>query len=253
MRDLSFCYLCGEPLQGGGQCNYDHLPPSSLFLKEDRTPPLLLATHVACNDSWSNMDELLGVLVSFIHGRPLGPRVLKAEAVTINGSPATHVYGLDVPAFVRRCMRGFHAALYGEWLAEDTDNAIHPSIHGVAIDRETGQPADPVQQILLTKRGLAQHTFLTEILKKNRYAQNTDRVITRNGKCVYECVWTRTYGCIFGLKIYDWHRCGELLGYQNRGCVGMYRRTAGQPPTATRETDLEFSFPNQDELDPFGG
>ncbi len=257
-QKLPFCYLCGVAFQPGEKPTRDHLPPSSLFAKEDRNCPLILPAHETCNAREHISDELLGELVGTLRGAAVGHRQrrLDGEVLEMSGRTVTFCQGFNVHQFLRRCIRGFHAALYGQWLPENTGHAAHPSIHCVELDGETGRPSNDFNAMLMRDAGLTQQALLTSIFKKNRFVNNTDQVVTRNGKCIYECVWSHlddgTPICIFGLKIYEWQRCGEVLGYPNRGCVGMYEPKAGRPPNATRETRLDFPFPNKEPLDPFG-
>ncbi|MCH8968967.1 MAG: hypothetical protein IIA66_07610 [Planctomycetes bacterium] len=258
VQNLPFCYLCGGEFKAGSNINRDHVPASALFLKEDRDVPLILSTHVACNAKEHASDQLLGQLIDQIHGRPINPgyRKLDATVVEVNGQVVTITKDLNIHQFIRRCVRAFHAALYHEWLPSDTANAFHPPLRGAQLDGDTGSPTDEFNRLLMTDQSLNQHALFSRVLKQNRVAKNTDQVLSQNGKCSYDCVWSQLDDgqpiCIFGLKIYDWQRFGELAGYPNRGCVGFYGPKAGRPATATVSTELEFPFPNEEILDPFG-
>ena len=258
VQKLPFCYLCGEQFKPGDDINRDHMPPSALFEQEDRDVSLILPTHVECNAREHIFDEFIGQFVSLIHGRPPKPghRPLDATVAHVAGKPVTLSKGLNIHHFIRRCVRGFHAALYHEWLPSDTVNAFHPPLRGGQLDGDTGKPTDEFQAMLVGDQGVGQHALFSSVLKQNRIAGNTDKVVSRNGKCVYECVWSNLDDgspiCIFGLKIYEWQQFDQLAGYPPRGCVGIYGPTAGSPEIATRATDLEFPSPNTDGLDPFG-
>ncbi len=258
MHKLPFCYLCGKNFGPKEKTTRDHLPPSALFRREDRDIPLVLPTHEACNAREHADDELLGLLIATIQGWPLPTKHRYMQGDVIGGGPGLRTLSkqLNLPRFIIRCVRGFHTALYGEWLPPDTHNALHPPMRCGLIDPSTGSATDPVQAGNLVDGLLEQHALFVSVIKKNRLAGRTDKVVSRNGKCVYECVWAKSddglFACIFGLKIYDWHRFGELAGYTPRGCVGVYRPRTGRPATGTTETDLEFPFPNRDELNPFG-
>ena len=258
VQKLPFCYLCCEHFKPGDDINRDHMPPSALFEQEDRDVPLILPTHVECNAREHVSDEIIGQFVSLIHGRPSkrGRRPLDATVGQIAGKPITLIRGLSINRLIRRCVRGFHAALYHESLPSDTSNVFHPPLRGGDLDGDTGQPTDEVQAMLVGDQGVGQHARFSTVLKQNRIAGNTDTVVSRNGKCVYECVWSKldngTPICIFGLKIYEWQQFDQLAGYPPRGCVGIYWPTTGRPKIATRETELEFPFSNNDALDPFG-
>lgn len=258
VRNLPFCYLCGRAFESDDNINNDHLPASALFAKEDRDTPLILPTHNACNEAEHVNDEMVGQLISFIHGRPLAPnrRPFDGQVIQWDGQTITQSRSLNLHHFIRRCVRGFHAALYHEWLPSDTGNAFHPPLRGGVFDGNTGQPTDDFNAQLLSDKALKQHALWTMVLKQNRVANNTDKVVSRNSKCIYECVWTHLDDgspfCIFGLKIYEWQRIGDIVGYPSRGCVGMYSPKTGRPYNATQATDLEFDFKNREKLDPFG-
>jgi hypothetical protein len=258
LQRLPFCYLCGQPFATGEKPTRDHMPPTALFRREDRDFPLILPTHHACNACEHVNDEMVGLLIGSNEGWPEPPhhRLLDAQKVHTEAGLLTLTKNLDIPRFVRRCLRAFHAALYHEWLPPDTANAFHPPLRGCAINPSTGAPADHLQESLLNDDALGQHARFVEALKKNRIASCVDRVTCRNGACVFDVVWIklddgRPAG-LFGLKIYNWHRYGERLGYPPRGCVGMYFPKWGCPARGTRETDLVFRFSNQDRLNPFG-
>ena len=59
-RRLTTCYLCSKPLTDGREVNRDHAPPRALFLDKDRSSPLILPTHIICNQARSNHDEIVG-------------------------------------------------------------------------------------------------------------------------------------------------------------------------------------------------
>ena len=257
-QKLGFCYLCGIKFNDTDKPTREHLPPSSLFRKEDRDFPLILPAHVECNEREHKSDELLGLLIAQIEGWPIPPRhrQLDADLIPTEQGMFTVSRDLDLNRFITRCVRGFHAALYGDWLPPDTENVLHPPFRGGHLNPDTGSPYDNVQARLLVDALLDQHAVFVQILKKNRLAGRTDKVATRNGKCIYECVWAKSDNgrttCVFGLKINNWHRLGALAGYTPRGCVGMYAPKTGRPQNSTSETNLEVVFKNRDPLDPFG-
>ncbi len=258
VQKLSFCYLCGEEFKPSDSINRDHMPPSALFEKDDRDVPVILPTHYECNAKEHVTDEFIGQFIALIHGRTLklGHRPLDATVVQVAGKPITFTRDLNLHHFIRRCVRGFHATLYHEWLPSNTANVFHPPARGGQFDGDTGEPTDVVQAMLIADNGLEQHKLFSYVLKQNRIAGSTDIVISRNGKCVYECVWTTFDNgkpiCIFGLKIYDWQQFEQFDGQPPRGCVGIYSPATGRPKIATRATELEFPFANSDALDPFG-
>jgi hypothetical protein len=72
LQRLPFCYWCGRDLAGEADTNVDHVPPSTIFLKDDRSFPLILPTHVECNGERSVHDQLMGTLVGVFAQAPCG-------------------------------------------------------------------------------------------------------------------------------------------------------------------------------------
>jgi hypothetical protein len=144
-------------------------------------------------------------------------------------------------------VRGFHAALYHEPLAEN-------------FRAQTGIPLPGVKQI----EGRLEEIPIAKVvpkfikaIKMNRATGTLDRVQCNNGKCVYECVWTQfdngTWFCIYCLNIYDWIDLGDGQHFEQRGCVGSYLRDGGGVPKgATTATRLIFEVENTEPLNPFG-
>ena len=247
VQNLPFCYLCGEPL--APPRNRDHVPPSSIFLAEGRDFPLVLPAHVRCNSSRTDEDRLIGGLVGVLHGKPPDPRyhpINPSAGRFPDGSLGLAVTGFDLRAIIRRWVRGFHAALYREYLADDMGRFMTtpPLAEG---DPLTGQ-FDAVQPVV---------EEFVDILKRNRATATLDRIVCRNNKCVYECVWEQAdrgqWHCIFALDLYGWIELGDGQHFAPRGCVGAYRLAqGGTPKTASVGTRLVFPVTNRERLDPFG-
>jgi hypothetical protein len=247
-RDLPFCYLCGEPI-GAGENSPDHVPPRAIFAMSDRDFPLKVAAHTACNNPQSEQDEIIGQLVAVIHGKHpeperarLDPHLFKTPD---SETPFLAFIGTNVVGQIWRWVRGFHAALYSEFLPEDTRTAVHsPFPSGIAED--DGFTIEKIK---------GQQYLFVWILKKNRIAHRLDRVVCYNGKCVYECVWMRmdngSWACVFGLEIYKWTELADKH-FPTRGCVGLYQPLSGRPRRGTESTTIEFPFLNLEPLDPFG-
>jgi len=150
-HSLNFCYLCGNRFSDGPNraCDDDHVPPTALFLKPDRDTPLILKTHKDCNNSQNLTDEFMGQLVSLIHGKAPRPNMLSPKRIALVGSLSPKLFvEPDVKSAIWRWIRGFHAALYQEYLPNSTMRAIHtpmPSFqrHG--------------SRIVLADRGLSQN------------------------------------------------------------------------------------------------
>ena len=84
-----------------------------------------------------------------------------------------------------------------------------------------------------------------------------DRVVTRNGKCVYECVWIESntpgvWFCAYALDLYGWVHLGDVDRFGRRGCVGNYiRADDGAPPEGTKGDRHPDDCKPDHELDPF--
>jgi hypothetical protein len=245
---LPFCYLCGKVFEVGDARNRDHVPPEAIFAKEDRTPPLILPTHSACNERQSADDEVIGQLVAVVHGkRPrsedlrLRTRVYATDQFS---EPMLGLLGTRLEPIIWRWVRGFHSALYSRYLPPETKHVIHPPFWR----------ASQTDGELHVHGPLPQEAIFVELLKRNRLTRTMDRVVTCNGKCVFECTWEQSDQgrrfCLFALRLYDWERLGDRKLPQ-RGCMGIYSPNDGKPPEATTATRLEFSPPNTRMLDPF--
>ncbi len=248
-RNLSLCYLCGESLSNGQQTNRDHVPPSGLFAVADREPPLILPTHYRCNRERSGEDQVIGQLVGVLHGRPVNDvhnklRVTFTQFET--DKSVAMLSDIDLRHIIRRWIQDFHAALYGEFLPSDATFATYLPMPEGTHDGN---------KITFTRLPKSFSKFVEE-LKRNRVVQNLDRIISRNGRCRYECVWSQTddgrWNCIYALDIYNWKTLGDIKNFPARGCVGLYRRSSGGTPTmAARATRLVFALSRGPSLDPF--
>jgi len=249
-RLLRFCYLCGRNFNPAEKVNSDHVPPTGLFAIADRNFPLILPTHQKCNAMRSADDQVVGQLVGVIHGRKPNPTHKKFR-VSVgrfkDGSPAIAVRGLDLDHIIWRWVRGFHAALYNEYLPEDTRFLICPPLPEAELSA-SGPQFLPVAEAI---------PKFVEELKRNRATCTLDRIVCRNGKCRYECIWDQaedgTWICIYALDLYQWIDLGHTSSSEPRGCIGSYIRSGGNVPMgATCATRLEFPISNHARLDPFG-
>lgn len=251
IQKLSFCYLCGKTFVPQDKTNRDHVPPQAIFAVADRLNPLILPTHESCNHGESVEDEKLGQLLAVSHGKyPREERNKLDVKVVVDkdtGEEMLGLAGVRLHKMIGRWLRGFHAALYGEYLPYATKSFQHLPFQAGEIK---GGEA-------VMSENLDQHRMFVRLIKQNRQAGMLDRLVSNNGKCVYECTWSRTDDgqpiCFFALNVYDWKRLGDSLIFPQRGCVGMYVPESGLPQNATVATTLEIPITNHDELDPFGG
>lgn len=137
-----------------------------------------------------------------------------------------------------------HAALYNQFLAETPLRALvtpFPRTQNGSVEMEKLRP---------------QHLKFVSTIKLNRAKRNVDRILSNNGKCIYECVWHQdddksTWLCIFALNVYDWKDLGETGVEPSRGCAGAYT-LAATPSNATRAVESPIALLNLEPLDPFG-
>lgn len=246
-RSLDFCYLCGREFEGSEEKTRDHVPPKKLFHKSDRDPPLILPAHESCNKERSIEDEVLGQLVSVIHGTyPRPERVRLNIDVFTQGHGSSPMAGLrDFPLrrMVFRCARGFHAALYREHVPDGGGMIYAPFPAQDLVDGDFVRAEEDPGRLAMT-----------QTMRQHRIKDAVDHVECFNGKCVYDCVWPEFDNgrpfCLFALRIYEW----EVLGDPNlgppRGCLGWY--FAEPPRGATRAiANLDAKLHDPDSLDPF--
>jgi hypothetical protein len=219
--------------------NRDHVPPNAIFAKQDRNHPLILPTHERCNQMESQSDEVIGQIVSLCHGRaPREDRLrFKPNVVRVDNRAIGCIRGVQLEKTVWRWVRGFHAALYGEYVPSDRGG--HIMLPMPRLDRGNDDN---------------DRARLSEAVKRNRCAGSVDRIVIRNGKCVYECFWDHLDDgrcmCVFALRLYDWEKLGLQTGTR-RGCVGYYCPGGRAPADGSQTTELVFPTCNRSPLDPF--
>jgi hypothetical protein len=248
-QKLGFCYLCGQAINTRKENHPDHIPPEAIFAEEDHNFPLKVAAHNTCNNPQSKNDEIIGQLIAVIHGKEFAPENIRVRRqkfiVQKDDEPLLAFIGTDLKGQIWRWVRGFHAALYGEYLPLHTNKIVHPPFPSGNIENN-GFSIEKIKD---------QQYHFVEIIKKNRIAKCTDKIVCNNGKCIYECVWVqmdnRLWACIFALKIYDWIKLADKH-FAARGCVGWYEPQAGRPANGTKCTVLEIPISNVEPLDPFG-
>jgi hypothetical protein len=254
VQGLGFCFLCGSSF-----CNQseelkktlDHLPPQAVFATSDKDFPLQVPAHWKCNHDWSKKDEIVAELIAVVHGKKKTPKKshlefgLASDAMT--GDIIAGVGGLNIERHVIRWVRGFHAALYREFLPDQGSTNFCVSLPTPRL--LSGPKAASLMQNLQRN-----HLTFVEVIKKNRMAERLDRIHSNNGKFTYECVWAKaddgTECCVFAIQLYDW----QLLGPTNRprtSCVGMYLPQQGRPILGTQEVAIEIPILNAEPFDAF--
>jgi hypothetical protein len=226
------------------------VPPSGLFAVADREPSLILPTHYLCNRARSAEDQVIGQLVGTLHGRRVNNAHNKLNVDVVQfelNKVLAMVSDVDIRQIIRRWIRGFHAALYCEFLPPDE------TIFATYLPMPEGTRDKDKIAFLPIPESFSK--FVDE-LKRNRLVQNLDCISSRNGRCHYECVWSQTddgrWNCIYGLDVYNWRNLGDTKNFAARSCVGLYRRpSGGTPMMASRATRLVFDVSSGSSLDPF--
>lgn len=230
-KRIAFCYLCGADLAPDTR-SFDHVLPKSLIAPADRNPPLKLPVHYLCNQAQSVDDEVIGQLVSLLHGKVPSRRRQRFEAAEFHNPAEGTMHGVrEIPLqrIVWRWISGFHAALYKEWLDPKawgglmTPFPVGTLVKGKLVMEEP-RP-DQLEMALTLKQHLALGRF--------------DEVSCYNSRCRYVCTWlefdTGEPFCLYGLRVYDWERLADPR-FVERSCVGWYRCIP--PAIATRGTSI---------------
>lgn len=234
-----FCYICGKAVAHGDDLNDDHLPPSGIFKVTDRNAPLILRTHRECNSDQSADDQVIAQLVGPIHGRTPSKkdRPLDIQIHELSPGRTTGVLrGQDLERVLYRWIRGFHAALYGEYLPPPPITAFMTILPFPKMAQAGAEPKPAAVPA-------AYRPFLEAITACQESGQ-IDQVVTRNGKCRYSCVWTEEDGggrwfCIYRLDIYNWSDIGDVNNYERRECVGAYILPNKEAPIAATRKSRE--------------
>ncbi len=248
VRALKSCYLCARTLDDGQKRNRDHVPNTAIFAVADREPALILPTHSACNHNRAGEDEVITQMVGVLRGREMveqARRPTLAGGTFPDGTVGIGALGVPLREMIFRWVTGFHAALYGEPLGPSGHMTFPPLPEGrVQGNRVEAVPVpEAIREFVLA-------------IRRNRMTNTLDRVVSRNGKCRYECVWDQADDgrrvCVWALDVYDWKNLGDVLHFEPRGCVGSYRPDDGKvPASATLATRLHVDLATPGSLDPF--
>jgi hypothetical protein len=247
-RKLSFCYLCGLALDGSQLCDMDHVPPRGIFRHDDRNFPIKLPVHRTCNRDWQIADEKVKRIIDLLHGKDISRQSAKirvAVASTKDGRSIPLVGDIPLRGMIGRITRGFHAALYREYLPREVKNKIlTPIPEGEIINGRA-----------ILKSILPQFLPLSNMLRASIMARVSDTIISNNGKLRYESTWPQFDNgrrfCVFSLDIYDWKSLGDEVSDDKYACIGFYFLDGHIPSTATRATRLMIPQGFTVGLDPF--
>lgn len=254
VQKLDFCFMCGGPFCKESEHlkkTPDHLPPQAVFAVADKNFPLQVPAHWKCNNDWSNGDDVIGELVAILHGKTKEPEKTRLEFQLakdeVTGDAVVGVGGLNIERHVIRWVRGFHAALYREFLPDQGSTDFCVSL---PTPRLLSSPS-----ATRTMSGLQRnHVKFVEVIKKNRKAARLDRIHCNNGKFTYECVWTTCDTgqdcCVFAIQLYDWQKLGPTTR-PSGSCVGLYLPQNGRPTHGTQEASIEIPILNLEPFDAF--
>ncbi len=246
VRDLDFCYICGEPFDESSNFDHDHVPPKSIFTKQDRQP-LLLKTHKECNQRHSALDEKIGQLISL----QFGEKTISSNSLRFNLMPMRRMYsasitGINIEEAVWRWIGGFHAALYRIPMKKCRGSLVTPFPKANSINGKWNFA--PI---------LPQHHIFVDTIKKNRAFKRLDYIVANNGTMTFECIWDKTdnndkWLCIFGINIYNWKVMGNSNYGPRRGCCGCNQLIDGsKPENASIAIRSPILIPNIDKNDPY--
>jgi len=248
-ESIDFCYFCGKSLSEVDETDRDHVVPKNMFAKADRINPLILDSCRRCNHGWRVADSLLGEIFARHNDRKFDDR--NKPKLTVqrfrrksDGHEFDTVSGVNLRSIVQRLVRGFHAALYCEYLPENTMNDI--SIQFPAFDIESQEILEGLHPI---------HLPVASRLRVDRLAKSVDSIDVYNGKCQYICSWDRMDNgvscCIFALRLYEWEKMADRLLAPNACCVGLYAPPSGRPKGAARSSGLISPIRSCPTLSPF--
>lgn len=254
-QDLPFCYLCAAPIQHGLPRDHelsrtrDHVVPNSVIAKQDHPCPLILPVHLRCNAAFKADDELIGQMLSPLHGRYPNQRSLKIKPVALphpgSGQTVAGVQGPDLNRLVRRWVSGFHAALYRQFLS--------PSHRDFAVTLPFPE-SDPATKLIRNVEPQPAHQAWVATLRTAEGTGDIDKVTCYGGKCEYRCTWSSLDNgsscCVFALRLHDWQRLANKALNLPRACVGTYFGIE-RPRHCARASRLLVGYKPHELLDPF--
>jgi len=246
VRSLTFCYLCGQRFASGGRdWNRDHVPPVSYMSARDAALPM--RAHPSCNSAWSVRDERAGQLVGTMIGRfPASVERTRIDvtrfANAADGQSFFGVLDFGLDQDVRRIVRAFHAALYGEYLP--------PQQIWVSLPFAAGNAPSGIPEI---EPPPSWHAAAVIDLQRSRHVGRLDHLVCGKDECEYVCTRvstpTRPWRCVFGLRLHTWGEFGDPA-FGQRGCVGFYYSDRC-PQGASRAPGIAVGVRIPNPLDPF--
>jgi hypothetical protein len=251
---MDFCYWCGTRFTEVEELRNepDHLPPKASFDSSDRNFPLKVACHRKCNIERSVADKKSAQVIGGLRGEfPNSTRDIAIKVAPYQfpnqPTPTGVLLNTNWHEEIWRWIRGFHAALYRDFLPAD-------SPHRVYTPFPSGYMREGIP--VLVDDTLCDQAMLSTSVKHNRDLDNFDQILCNNGKLQYICVWAKDdasieWHCEFALQLYDWKRIGDP-NYPHRGCVGRYSLSnGGMPIDASVATTLAATTLDSVPLDVF--
>jgi hypothetical protein len=218
----------------GPDVDRDHVVPDSFFPPSDRSNfPLLLKTHASCNRGHSPFDQKFAELFKlYWDPKPeMNLQRLQLEWQVDQSGRATHSMWRhdDLPAMVFDWIRGFHYALYGEFLPLASHRATLLPFRELRADG--------------TEPDLRQFFGFADFLLRQRVLSHFDRIYAYNGRLKYECAWYIDKGkptCAYALDVNGWSIFSDPAAGGLRCAIGVYV-TRMVPGNATPGSRLIFS------------
>lgn len=243
-KQSAVCYLCGEPLpildlsetpicREDPTVNDDHVPPETLFAPGDRANyPLKVRTHVSCNGDQSQNDQKMAELFRLIWNPQtqddLQTLALEWESDASGRAIASYWRNDDLPGIVFRWIRGFHHALYGEYLPPQTKRATLLPF----LEIKPNGASRPHQQ----------YYDIAKSIQRQRALNSLDQIIAYNGRLQFQCAWFmggNSATCIYALDVNGWSVFSGGRAGPYRSCLGCYV-TCSIPSEATKLSALHF-------------
>ncbi len=250
---MAVCYLCGAALPSIDSVRQqEHVVPEALYgaqptKAEDRWK-IWLWTHGACDRDRKSKDDHVVIQFHRAHAAR-GRRARKGDARTIlkrtvpvscsDQSPAIGILAAEMRRAPWKWVRGIHAALYGEFLPEQTWRVMIPPVPSFAkLDLKS------VEEQLEREKFVADG--IIDRLAAGIRTRSEDGVFAWGRKVRFQCVWSRDdqvkyppWRCFWSIDypgVLEW---SEMMLPVPRPWLGMFRRD--HPPTsATIITDEQI-------------
>lgn len=246
------CYICERDMAGQAQ-DRDHVPPKSSMPRWCRqNGPLILRTHVECNQKQSVADHDLKDLLEMARVMSFGAPIARAAFKRIRHHRV--LAALDSPGYtqfeaprfepsVERMLRAFHSSLYGE-----------PKIEGPLLSHQSKVflpwPSEPP-----TDGGVVIDSEQAGIIERVRDAASANCVNwirAWDGALLFAATWFHRpsvdfthgqFGCHWVLQLFQWQQSALDAGLGSP-CAGVYY-THQPPPHSAQMPSVAIATPLQ--------